>query len=331
MIKNIKIGFLLLTSAVLVIAGCDKHETMGNSICPSGTFKVRTPLTTSGTTVNMQTNKLNLKAGFTEDVDWKLKITGKTSGALKTYIGRSDSLNIDWYGNAETDVFFVAEDVDVELSFDCLKDLTAKKTVTLSNKPTMQAADFGTLFNNFDGQGFYSITAGWGDAVKYELRLLDTAMTTGASPQGGTAKLYSGKVRDGVTKTWYYGGFSVNIAAQVDAFIAASGVTKLEDVYLNMYIKGFKTECPNTQLNMNFTANGVKNYNLNVDWDGWKMVTIKASEFLNLIAFNDFNDVTELGFGLGAGPEQNLQSKVIIDFMILTAYKPYKEIQKRNY
>ena len=84
---------------------CKKGQ-LGKDICADASFKVTTDLTLSSTNPNMQNSKLNLLAGFSDTTEWWLRIKGKTSGASKEYHGTSDSLNIDWYGNSGTDIFF---------------------------------------------------------------------------------------------------------------------------------------------------------------------------------------------------------------------------------
>ncbi|MCX6181705.1 MAG: hypothetical protein NT150_07250 [Bacteroidetes bacterium] len=347
-----KLALLLLASAAL--NGCHKKDTLGSEVCPSAAFKVTTPFQLNLTSVNPATDKLTMKAGFTEVVEWWITIKGDSLG-VKSYTGKSDSINIDFYGNSENDHFFKKnENVQVKFELGCGKEGGTTKSFTYTGKPTLHNINFGMLLNDFDGfpsTGSYSVAGGWGNDVNKSVMKVNN-ITVDPSPQGGKAMLYYGFAKDSIStppvKLWYYGGFTNSIATQIAALKNTYGITDPDRIYLNMYVRGYLSDYPNTQLQLSLEgiteetesgtpASEFKLYNLNLDWDGWKMVSIKFSEFVNLHPFTSTynsatnSNITNLGFGLGAGPEQNKKSKALIDFLIITVDAPYKEVQKRNY
>lgn len=321
--KNIKNYLLTCLTLIAVLTACNKREQVGETICPEN-FSFTSQLEVSDAMVNLALDSQIITAGFSEDVNWTLKITGKTSGAIKTYEGRSDSISIKWFGNSESDILFQAEPCSAELSVACV-EITSNKDFTIGVKPTFTKIDFGTLLTDFDGNGSYNVTGIWGNGGTKVVYLIDSL---GGSPQGGNCKVFHGHVTNNVP-VWYYGGFGPSIAALADQLVAKHNVG-LDDIYINMYIRGFK-DYPNTQVAMTCSAPDAKNYVLNIDWDGWKWVSVKASEFKSLNQFTSFTEVNEFGLGLGAGPLQNTSAQFAVDFMILTVNAPYKEIQKRNY
>ncbi|MFM7024083.1 MAG: hypothetical protein ACKOXB_14015 [Flavobacteriales bacterium] len=353
MYKNISSKVAVLLLSAVVFNGCHKKDTLGPEVCPSAEFKITTPFSLNLTSVNPATDKLTMKAGFSEEIEWWITIKGG-SGATKSYHGTSDSLNIDYYGNSENDIFFKAEQCEVKFELACgHTEGNATKSFTYTSMPTIHNPNFGFLLNDFDGKpatGAYSTSGGWGNDDNKEVVKVNN-ITVDPSPQGGKAMMYYGNAKDSITvpriKLWYYGGFSSSIASQIAALKNTYGVTDPNRLYLNMYVRGYATDYPNTQLQLSLeglkeiTESGTvaefKNYNLNLDWDGWKMVSIKFSEFVNLHAFpSTYNaatnsNITNLGFGLGAGPEQNHHAKALLDFLIITIDAPYKEVQKRNY
>ena len=334
--------FALFLCAALMAAGCHKKESLGETVCPTSAFKFTTPFAISSTTVDPSVGKLNIIAAFSEPVDWILTIKGDHSQAVKTFSAKTDSLNVDFYGNSSSEHFFQAEPCTVVLELGCGLGSTTLH-YTYSKKPAMKNIDFGTMIIDFDSPSTYSILGGWGnDLVKQVVRTASVVKDTSA--QGGKAMLYYGAVIDStaspVAKLWYYGGFSSGIIEQLN-ILKSAGVTDPSRIYLNMYIRGYNSTHPNTQLQLSLEGQMVnlesgsvmesKNNNISVDWDGWRMVSIKFSEFVNLHPFTTTAGIGSLGMGLGAGPEQNSKSKLLLDFVILTVDAPYKEIVKRNY
>ncbi len=360
-LKNITFKLTALSLVAVIYSGCHKKDTLGTTdVCPSADFKVTTPFYFVGnlTTVDPATQKLSMIAGFSEEINWTITITGDSLG-VKTYAGKSDSLNIDFYGNSENDHFFKKnENVHVKFELGCghEKD-NATKTFTYVGKPTMHNTDFGYLLNDFDGYpktGAYSTSGGWPDASdKTKDWMKVNNYTADPSPQGtynNKAMLYYGYVEDSLAmppvKLWYFSGFTSPISTQITA-LKTAGITDTKRLYLNMYVRGYHTDYPNTQLQLSLegiqesTESGKvlepKNYNLNLDWDGWKMVSIKFSDFYNLHDFPSIENtatassITNLGFGLGAGPEQASKTKALIDFLFISVDAPYKEVKKQVY
>jgi len=344
---------VLLLLSVTIFNACHKNAVLGTTtVCPSSAFKVRTQFSISKTSVNPKTDTLKIVAGFTEPIEWWVTITGKTSGATKSYTGKTDSLNIYYFGNSETDIFFQAEDCDVKFELACgYSGVT--KTFTYTSVPRLTKNNFGVLLNDFDGNGSYPAHLIWPNPQTSVRVSTILNILTDASPQGGNSMLYSGVLLDSMyviakqdsvinplKATWYYGGFDYTISTSF--FENTLKLTSPDSVYLNMYIYGYNSTIPNTQLQLYLLGLTVptetgspaenKNYNLNIDWDGWKMVSLKLSEFnLDMHSYTSIHGINALGIDLAAGPLQNTASKCKIDFIFLSAYAPYKEVVKRNY
>ncbi len=311
---------------------CKKGQ-LGKDICADASFKVTTDLTLSSTNPNMQNSKLNLLAGFSDTTEWWLRIKGKTSGASKEYHGTSDSLNIDWYGNSGTDIFFEAEECSFELELNC-KGIVATKTAILMNRPNFKSTNFSMVFNDFDGVGFYNILTGCynypGDTSNVHLYRSPITGTL-ASPQGGQSMYYEANTKDN-SNVFFFGGFGRDITSNVGAFIAKTKITNTDSIYLNLYIKGYHSTSPNSQISFSFAhLTEAKNYSIDIDWDGWKMVSIKLSNFISMEGFPSFSIIDAFDMGIGAGPLQFNRSKFELDFIVLSAGAPFKDVQKRNY
>jgi hypothetical protein len=324
---NILFGILLLTT---LFNACKKGQ-LGNNICEN--TSITTPLTLSTTTPTLQNNKLNIKAGFSDGTEWWLRISGKSSGAFKEYRGKSDSLNIDWYGNSGTDIFFGAEECSIEFELNC-KGIVDTKTFTITGKPNFKSTNFSQVYNDFDGTGFYdinnSVYAYPADTSLVHIYRADT-ITTDPSPQGGKSMEFSANTKNNAT-VFFFGGFGKTISSNAGNFIVKTKQSNTDSIYLNVYVRGYNSTHPNSQLVFSYLQNNdAKNYSIDIDWDGWKMISVKLSSFLTIKGYYDFNGTESFDMGLGAGPLQSSKGKYKIDFMILTAGTPYKDIQIRNY
>jgi hypothetical protein len=332
------IALLVFCSLLFVFGGCNKVEFVGNSLCESADFKITQTFSLSANTVDPALNKLNISAVFSEPVSWSLTVVGERSHAQKTFEGKSASVNIDFYGNSENDHFFSAEKCVVKLTVGC----AAAEHVLFFNystKPFFKKANFGALVGDFDGHGAFSTGGGWFDGAKLDVQLLSNIVSD-PSPQGGKALLYHGVVKDSLAapanNIWYFGGCKSPLLSVVSA-LSNAGFTNTDSLYLNMYVRGYGDEFPNSQMQLTLDGqpyasdNGnvpeAKIYALNIDWEGWRMVSVKLSDFKGLHRFTSIVGINSLGIGLAAGPVQTFKSKFMLDFMIITANAPYKEVR----
>lgn len=318
------IGFALLFSA------CKKGQ-LGENVCPDASTNLRSPLILSTQNVSLKSNKLNIKAGFSARIQWWLRIRGKSTGAYKEYRGVSDSLNIDWYGNSGTEVFFGAEECSIDLELKC-KGIVDHSSFTISQKPDFKTINFGQIYNDYDGTGFYTINGGW---VYFDAKTItltrDINATDDPSPQGGKALTFTGSTING-NNVFFYGGYGKSITGNISSFVALTKQNNTDSIYLNMFVRGYQNTYPNTQLGLAYLKdNDNKNYSLDIDWEGWKMVSVKLSDFISAHGYNGFDGTESLDMSIGAGPNLANKGKYKIDFIILTANEPYLDVQKRNY
>ena len=333
------ISLLVFCSLLFVFGGCNKVEFVGNSLCESANFKINQAFALSASTVDPALDKLNISAVFSEPVSWSLTVVGERSHAQKTFEGKSASVNIDFYGNSENDHFFSAEKCVVKLTLGC----AATEHVlyfNYSTKPFFKKANFGALVGDFDGHGAFSTGGGgWFDGTKLDVQLLSN-VSTDPSPQGGKAMLYRGAVKDSLAvpanNIWYFGGCKSPLLSVVST-LSAAGFTNTDSLYLNMYVRGYSDEFPNSQIQLTLEGqayasdNGnvpeAKIHTINIDWEGWRMVSVKLSDFKGLHRFTSIVGINSFGIGLAAGPVQTFKSKFLLDFIIITANAPYKEVR----
>jgi hypothetical protein len=295
----------LMLGVIITGTSCDRgklKDHIGPSLCATESFAFTAPLTANSTQVDLSLgNKVNITASFNEEVAWTILITGQSSAAQKTIIGRSSGIGIDWSGNADEGFpFFTTETCTITLTVSCKDPVSTSVSIKANNFNKN-----GVLLQNFDGSGQSSFGAPpYGtnyDASQSGIKNIPVS----SSPQGGNYYRIVGDSKG--TPTWFFGGtyslFNLSSLAVKDA-------TK---IYFNVFVNGNGN--PNSLVSFTFTENGTpKTYNVVVNWVGWKMVSFKLSDAGIIFP----NKVSQVDVGLGAYPNQGTSAEVNFDFAIIT-------------
>ena len=156
--------FLPLFSAVLFLASCTKDDSGFDG--PSlndiyGDFSILDSLSASAATVDFSAGQqLTFSAEFSKNVNWKIAITGNTSGAVYTIEGFSrliDATNAIWDGSATTLPMFRSEDCVAQLTIDGEDDTLTAPVAVLGTKVIT-----GLILSDFEGE----FNPGWNTFVQ---------------------------------------------------------------------------------------------------------------------------------------------------------------------
>ncbi len=144
-----------------------------------GSFMIITPLDITDRNVDFAEGELtSFTAVFSKQVDWKVRIKGLSSGAVKEMTGFSNSLNSDnaqWNGTTTFLPMFRAEECAVELTFLSEPD-TLRDTLSLSSGRVNE----GLLLSDFES-GFPS---GWTTFVQSGANMSFVVQTNNNAAQG---------------------------------------------------------------------------------------------------------------------------------------------------
>lgn len=144
--------FLPLFSAVILMASCTKDTTSfdGPSLTDIyGEFSILNSLTVSSASVDFSAGQtLNCFAEFSKNVNWKIEITGQTSGGKNIIEGFSrlvDATNSIWDGSASTLPMFRNEECVVMLTIENEADTLYENVTITGVKPII-----GLLLSDFE-------------------------------------------------------------------------------------------------------------------------------------------------------------------------------------
>ncbi|HPH17037.1 MAG TPA: hypothetical protein PK029_07685, partial [Bacteroidales bacterium] len=159
------LAFALGTS---LFASCEKEDPIGPSLVDLyGPFRILDSLSHEKSNgINFKTDSvLQFSGSWSNLADWKIEIKGRTSGAVKTIIGKSknlDSIAGQWNGNADG-IFFRKEVCDVLFSFNDYPD-SMKTTITIAE--TRDYSKDGYIIKHFEGSGPEEFWGGNGNQAK---------------------------------------------------------------------------------------------------------------------------------------------------------------------
>lgn len=270
-------------------------------------------------------------AAFNKIVNWQIAITGQTSKAVKIITGTSktiDATNGTWDGS--TTVFPMFKDEN------CIAQLTIKDvadTFTVSEKIILPKKNEGLLIADFE----MGLNPAWPKFIQSGANMDFKVHADSLSPQ---AKRYLNMAG---TVDWDY------LIGLIDFPATAYGTAPTfalpsnpNDVYFNCLIYGVPNTNPSIVLfqfkedensDGTFNANNEDQYDyqVNVDWAGWKLITVRYSD---LVSLSNGLPVTPKGNGvqnpnkLGkislldlADPNGGFASTAV-DYIIFTTGKP---------
>jgi hypothetical protein len=275
-----KVIACLLIGAALV--GCRKEEvgvTEGpNLVDVYGTFEIVTGLAASQTAVDFSNGEtVYFTAEITKITDWKITITGQTSGAEKVIEGISNKLdasNATWNGSTTSFPMFRAETCDVILTFDGETD-TLTTTVTVASPKT----NIGFILADFE-TGYLS---GWSNFIQSGGNMDFNIKTDASSPQEGAYINMQGLV----DWDWLIGLLDFNASAYGATTLPLTANSDI--LYFNALVYG-EAGLPNSLVLFRFDEDENEDGTFDpasedqyqkeipIDWEGWKLISIPYNE-----------------------------------------------------
>jgi hypothetical protein len=329
--KNLK--FLLL-ALPFFFTSCEKDKIEGPNLNDLyGELTILESLNVVGDGADFSVGEnIYFTASFSKQVDWKVKIEGLISGSVKIIFGKSNAINQSnstWDGSSTQLPFFIAEDCEVELTFEMHDDtiynqLNIQSPKLYNDESTVLITDFENGFNpNFTG--FFQAGC-------------TKALTIGAAGQG-TKFLQQFGTCDWDWLIGYIDYYSTFWYDQQEL------VNDPSQVYFNIMINGDSTisqvsNVPNSLFKLEFyeDENGDGYYDANtedrydyefdVDWNGWRMVSLCYNDVEKLVlatsggnAVRNPSKISNVRTLLLANPESGF-AKADVDFLIWSIGKP---------
>lgn len=273
------LAFILIGSALV---SCRKEEvgvTEGPNLTDIyGTFSVVTALAPSQPTVDFAAGEtVYFTAETSKLTDWKLTITGQTSGAEKiiegvgTMLSQSDAI---WDGSTTNFPMFQAEVCDVSLTFD-------GETDTLTTTVTVGAAKVNQGFVLADFETGY--LSGWTNFIQSGGNMDFNIKTDATSPQEGSYINMQGTVN----WDWLIGLLDFNATAYNETTLPLSD--NASNLYFNALVYG-EAGLSNSLVLFRFdedenedgTFDGASEdqfqKEIPIDWVGWRLISIRYDE-----------------------------------------------------
>jgi hypothetical protein len=280
--------FLAAACSLFAFSACRKDTTLfdGANIEESlSDFRMVTPFKASKDSVAFATGEnVTFSAKFNKSVNWTITVSGLTSKAQKIITGQGKTIDVTnsvWNGSTTNFPMFKAEKCNAKLKIEAVVDSfqVPVKIKTIKANPGLLLADFESGFFNSLWTKF--IQTG---------RTMDFAIKTDAfAPQANKYLKMAGDV------DWDY------LVGLVDFNAKAYGTTKTlalstnpDEVYFNCLIYGepnlnesivlfqFK-EDENADGVINASTDDEYDYQVNVNWVGWKLISVKYSDINTLV------------------------------------------------
>lgn len=329
--KNLK--FLLL-ALPFFFTSCEKDKIEGPSLNNLyGELTILDSLNVVGDGADFSVGEnIYFTASFSKQVDWQVKIKGLNSGSVKIISGKSDAINQSnstWDGGSTYLPFFIAEDCEVELTFEMHDDTSYNQLIIQGEKEyndesTVLITDFENGFNpNFTG--FFqagctkALTVG---GAGHGINFLQQFGTCDWDWLIGYIDYYS--------NFWYDQQELVNDPSQVYFNIMINGDSTISQV----------SNVPNSLFKLEFyeDENGDGYYDANtedrydyqfdVDWNGWRMVSLCYNDVEKLVlapgggnAVRNPSKISNVRTLLLANPDSG-PAKADVDFLIWSIGKP---------
>ena len=326
--------------------------------------------TNTGTKVNFLTGTSYFEAKFSSEVSWKVEIKSRANGAKKSLYGTSDALNMvscPWNGESDSLMFSNGDTCDAKLSITGFLDslnspkLISKTFVITKSRfyeKVINGISNHTIVDFEVSPGLPGLTEPYFDKEDELRGAIFSSKNEYSERAHGKFSLYCSG--NDINNNGYIGGFDL------PSLIGLLGVvkeTKPEDVYLNVFVKGFPNKI-NTGLTLILyeldslnvsspaaitAAKGIDvslmkklSYStdkwikqVNVDWVGWRLVSVKYSEFKkpntnegvygcsgNCIL--EPHKIRGMAVGLDSYPNTGYQAEMAVDNFVITEGGPFK-------
>ena len=322
-------------SFLFVFSACETEDYLGPDLNDIyGPLEIIQNFTISNDSMDFTgNNSTHFIAKFSKRVSWQININGIISGSKKIISGESnyiDESNSSWNGNSTTLPFFTEEPCEVFLTFKDFPDTSVNINALIIN--AKQYHDQNTvLISNFEA-GF-------------------NPNFTGFFQAGCTKALTSGGAGEGIRFLQQFGTCDWDwLIGYIDYysnfwFDQENLVSDPERVFFNIMIYGDSTlsdvtNLPNSVFKLEFyedengdgyydaSSEDRYDYEFDVDWNGWKMISISYNDMDKLIlATNGGNNqrnpdkISNVRTLLLANPESGF-AKADVDFLIWSFDSP---------
>jgi hypothetical protein len=282
-----KTRIILITLIISSWVACRKDKSIidGPSISETySTFKIIEAFKADKSTVDFSAGeKVTFSASFNKSVSWKINVLGKTSKAQKTISGDGKFINVSnalWNGSTTKYPIFKAEECVATLSIKDVTD-TFSLSITISQAKKIE----GLMIADFEG----GLNSAWTKFIQTGANMDFKVKTDSLAPQGAKYLNMAGTVN------WDY------LIGMIDYPATAYGGNNTlaldanpENVYFNCLIYGvpntnqssvlfqFK-EDENADGTISATTEDEYDYEIKVDWEGWKLVSLKYSDIATLV------------------------------------------------
>lgn len=306
--------------AILAFSSCKREEeVLADDICPSKDLGYIQPfaLRSSNTaalsgTVNLETETLLISAEFSESIEWKVKLVGLSSKAVRNFSGTGTVVNGQFTGETDTAVFFGIETIRAELWIPCAKEPNVL-FIENTGKPSLALA--GSVIASFNSSASIASTyANVNESKGIKYTVTGSFETESPSPFGDTYYKFISKDASDTITEWYTGGFDVNISA-FDFTVLPADASR---VYLNFYIRGMEGSQAQLAISETFGLTIKKRkFNANATKD-WVLQSVRLSD----IGLTDPTKISQIGCSLGGSTQQINSGEIQLDYMILTIDRP---------
>lgn len=276
-----------------------------------------------------------VNAKFSEEVSWKVRIAGLTSGAERTFEGISDTINrsnLYWRGGHQGNMFFRAgEKCQIELTI-LGSDITIRDTITVFSIRPVNAT-FNkikqTLVDDFDGNTATPFGNAYPDRADGDVFDYNTTYPFVKVQQDQS---YWWKSKDNSNNTYCGGADTDPITTSL---FGKFSQTNPDSLYVNCYIYGAGKSGTGLSI-LAYEQDQVGGYELErfndrwiytlpITWTGWKLVSIKYSAFkkpssLGCLGNCKLEPFKIRGFALSfdSYPDAGQEVEGAIDFFIVT-------------
>jgi hypothetical protein len=282
-----KNSILLLFCLGLLLSSCRKDEAAYDGVSLNdlfSDFRMLDSFRVDRDSINFASGQTAVfTARFNKPVSWTIEVVGQTSKAKKIITGQSreiDASTAEWNGSTTVFPMFKAERCIARLLINDVADTFQTTTVikTVKLNPGFTIADFE-----------FGLNPAWTRFVQSGANMDFNVKSDTLAPQGSKYLKMAGTVN------WDYLIGLIDFPAT--AFSASNTfplASNPDDVYFNCLIYGV----PNTneslvlfQFKEDENGDGVYNnastddqydYQITVNWEGWKLVTVKYSDLISL-------------------------------------------------
>lgn len=328
-----KHSLLLLLASLTLVFSCRKDKRMeGPSIAEIySDFKLLEPFKLSKDSVDFKNGEtVFFSASFNKIVNWEISISGNSSKAKKIITGQSRVISLSnalWNGSTTRFPLFSAENCTAKLK---IEDVTDSFMLPISIKQIK--VNQGFLVADFET----GLNASWTKLIQSGANMDFKVKTDAFSPQATSYLNMAGTVNwdyligliDFPAKA-YNSAVTFPLNANADAVYFNCLIYGVPNTNTSLVLFQFK-EDENSDGTFNASNEDEYDYQVTVDWVGWKLISIKYSDIVTLVngspspakgnALHNPNKLSKISMLHLANPNDGFASTKI-DYLIFTEGK----------